>query len=135
MGLKWDQEKKQGDQLCGWYCSHPGEGDGGLGGKGGGGETWMDLGLILERGLMGLSEGYIEGGWVDERVEGESQVFASQFSLPTSEGSSWDKEKQVDQVEICLELPNINTMIFIIGCFILYETSSLLTCDTSQATC
>ena len=131
MGLKWDQEKQQ---LCGWYCSHPGGGDSGLGGNGGG-EMWMDLGLILERGLMGLSEGYIEGVWVDERVEGESQVFASQFSLPASEGSSWDKEKQVDQLEICLELPNINTMIFIIGGFILYEASSLLTCDISQATC
>lgn len=62
LGLRWDQEKKQGDWLCGWYCSHPAEGDGGLGDSGGGGETWMDLGPILEMGLMGLSEGYIEGG-------------------------------------------------------------------------
>lgn len=54
MGLRWDQEKKRGDWPCGWYCSHPGGGDGGLGGSGGGGETWVDLGPILEMGLMGL---------------------------------------------------------------------------------
>lgn len=61
-------------------------GDGGLVGSAGGGETWMDLGPILDVGLMELSEGYIEGGWVNERVEAESWIFASQFSLPTSEG-------------------------------------------------
>ena len=37
-------------------------GDGGLVGSAGGGETWMDLGPILNVGLMGLSEGDIEGG-------------------------------------------------------------------------
>lgn len=72
LGLRWTGEASRVTGYVAGTAVIQLEGDGGLGDSGGGGETWMDLGLILEMGLMGLSEGYIEGGWVDERVEAES---------------------------------------------------------------
>lgn len=58
MQLRWGEEKTQGDQPCGWDCSHPGGGGrNGLGMEGGGGEKGMDSGPVLEAEFMGLSEG------------------------------------------------------------------------------